>query len=340
VIWEAVSAIGCLAGYKKKSRRESLRIVRSAAVWLTVAAPALHGQELEPRTYANTPVGLNFLIAGYGHLEGGVAIDPALPIENTQVEVHSVAFAYVRSLGFLGKSAKFDVVLPYAGASVSATALGLLRERDVLGLADPRARFSVNFYGAPALSLEDFKNYQQDIIIGASLEVTAPGGQYDAGKLLNLGTNRWSVKPEIGVSKHLGPVMLELAGGARFYTDNDDFFGGRFREQEPIYSVRGHLIYSFSHGIWAALDGTFYTGGQITVDGVKRNNRQKNTRLGAASESPELNQAVFQHKRFHSCRHRFRCGRDCLVIPIRRRALMNVPIKERPMMNAVLPTTY
>ena len=286
MIWEAVSAIGCLAGYKKKSRRESLRIVRFAAVWFAVTAPASHGQELEPRTYANTPVGLNFLIAGYGHLEGGVVIDPALPIEDTQVEVHSTVFAYVRSLDFLGKSAKFDVVLPYAWASVSATALGQLRERNVSGLADPRARFSVNFYGAPALSLEDFNNYQQDAIIGASLEVTAPGGQYDAGRLLNLGTNRWSVKPEVGVSRHLGPVMLELAGGIRFYTDNDDFFGGRLREQDPIYSVRGHLIYNFSNGIWAALDGTFYTGGQIAVDGVKRDNRQENTRLGATVALP------------------------------------------------------
>ncbi|WP_027157993.1 transporter [Methylobacter luteus] len=261
-------------------------MVRFAAVCLAVMASDLHGQELEPRTYANTPVGLNFLIAGYGHLEGGVAIDPALPIENTQVEVHSAAFAYVRSLDFLGKSAKFDVVLPYAWASVSATALGQLRERDVSGLADPRARFSVNLYGAPALSLEDFKNYQQDTIIGASLEVTAPGGQYDAGKLLNLGTNRWSVKPEVGISKNLGPVTLELIGGVRFYTDNDDFFGGKVREQDPIYSMRGHLIYSFSHGIWAALDGTFYTGGQTTVDGIKRNNRLENTRLGATLALP------------------------------------------------------
>jgi hypothetical protein len=271
---------------QKNCRLDGLRIVRFAAASLAVVASGLHGQDLEPRTYANTPIGLNFLIAGYGHLEGGVATDPALPIENTQVEVHSTVFAYVHSLEVFGKSAKFDVVVPYAWASGSATAIGQFQEREVSGFADPRVRFSVNLYGAPALSLEDFKNYQQDTIVGASLEVTAPGGQYDADKLLNLGTNRWSVKPEIGVSKHLGPVTLELAGGVRFYTDNDDFFGGKVREQDPIYSVQGHLIYSFSHGIWAAMDATFYTGGQTTVDGVKGNNRLENTRLGATLALP------------------------------------------------------
>jgi hypothetical protein len=270
----------------KNCRLDGLRIVRFAAASLAAVASGLHGQDLEPRTYANTPIGLNFLIAGYGHLEGGVATDPALPIENTQVEVHSTVFAYVRSLEVFGKSTKFDVVVPYAWASGSATAIGQFREREVSGFADPRVRFSVNLYGAPVLSLEDFKNYQQDTIVGASLEVTAPGGQYDADKLLNLGTNRWSVKPEVGISKHLGLVTLELAGGVRFYTDNDDFFGGKVREQDPIYSVQGHLIYSFSHGIWAAMDATFYTGGQTTVDGVKGNNRLENTRLGATLALP------------------------------------------------------
>lgn len=267
-------------------RHGGLGLVRFAVALLALVALAAKGQEIEPRAYTNAPVGLNFLIAGYNYMTGGVATDPALPIENTDVELHATFFAYARSLDFFGKSAKFDVVQPYAWASGSATAKGRFGEREVSGPADTRFRFSVNLYGAPALSMKDFANYRQDTIVGASVEVTAPSGQYDGDHLLNIGTNRWSIKPEIGVSKSLGRLTLELAGGIRFYTENDDFFGGRAREQDPLYSLQGHLTYSFGHGIWAAVDGTFYTGGRTTLDGVKNNDKLENSRAGATLSLP------------------------------------------------------
>ena len=155
-------------------------------------------------------------------------------------------------------SGKFDVTLPYAGASGSAELDGQFRERDLSGFGDPRLRFSVNFYGAPALSLEEFADYRQDLIIGASLRVSVPAGQYDPDKLLNIGTNRWAIRPELGISKALGPLTLELAAGVSFYTDNDDFFGGQTRAQDPLFSVRGHAIYNFRSGIWIAVDGCAY----------------------------------------------------------------------------------
>jgi hypothetical protein len=241
---------------------------------------------LEPRTYANTPVGMNFLVAGYGYTAGGVATDPALPIDNTQIELHSGVLAYARAIDVYGKSAKFDVILPYASLQGSATVVGQERDREVAGLIDPRFHFSMNFFGAPALSLEEFAKYEQDTIVGANIEVTAPGGQYDASKLVNLGTNRWSIKPELGVSKRMGPITLELASGIRFYTDNDDFFGGKLRSQDPVYSVQGHLIYLVTHGIWVAADATFYTGGQSRVDGNKNDDNLENSRAGVTLALP------------------------------------------------------
>lgn len=97
---------------------------------------------------------------------------------------------------------------------------------------------------------------------------------------MNIGTNRWSVKPELGISKALGPLTLDLAAGVTFYTDNDDFFGGYTRKQAPVYSVQGHLIYNFGRGVWGALGGTYYTGGRITFDGVEGNDLQESSRLG------------------------------------------------------------
>lgn len=248
------------------------------AAWVTTSTA--FAQDLEPRAYTNTPVGVNFLLAGYAYQEGDVATDPSLPLEDAQVHVHSTLVAYARSFGLFGKSAKVDVVVPYSWLSGSATFLGRPQERTVDGFADPRLRFSVNLYGAPALTLEDFASYQPDVIVGVSMQVAAPLGQYDSDKAVNIGSNRWAFRPEIGVSKALGPLTLELTPGVTFYTDNDEFLGERSRGQDPIYSVQAHAVYRFGNALWGALDGTYYGGGKTTIDGAESDDRQSNARLG------------------------------------------------------------
>src|SRR5262245_8316686 len=178
---------------------------------LAAASVDTHAQDLEPRAFANAPVGLNFLIGGYAYAKGTVGTDASVPLEDTEVKLNSAVLAYVRTLDLWGRSGKFDVILPYAWASGSTKLAGQPRKRDVSGLGDPRFRFSMLLYGGPALSLDEFRDFQPDVIIGTSLEVTPPLGQYDSDKLLNIGTNRWSFKPEVGISKTLGPLTLELA---------------------------------------------------------------------------------------------------------------------------------
>jgi Putative MetA-pathway of phenol degradation len=235
----------------------------------TIVAPegrAL-GQALEPRSYANTPVGINFVLLGYGHTDGDVGFDESSPIKDAKVRVDAGVAAYARSLDLWGLSGKFLAVVPFAETSGRATVAGQEFERNVFGLADPLLRMSVNFFGAPALSIADFPSYHQDLILGASLQVTVPLGQYNSSKLLNVGTNRWSIKPELGMSKAWGALTLELIPGITFFTTNHDFFGGKTLEQDPIYSLQGHLIYEFSPAFWAALNTTYYTGGRTTVNG-------------------------------------------------------------------------
>jgi hypothetical protein len=252
-----------------------------ALVAATIAVPgrSVHAQALEPRSYANTPVGINFLLLGYGYTEGDVAFDASSPIKDAKVHVHAGLLAYARSLDVWGLSGKVLAALPVAEASGSAKLKGQERDRDVLGLGDPLLRLSVNFFGAPALSMAEFPTYRQDVIVGASLQVTAPLGQYDSDKLLNIGTNRWSFKPELGVSKAWGPVILELIPAITFFTDNDDFLDGKTLEQAPIYSVQGHLIYEFARAFWASFNATYYTGGRTTIDGEK-GEQPENVRLG------------------------------------------------------------
>lgn len=246
----------------------------------SVATSPVCAQELEPRAYTNTPVGINFLLAGYGYQDGDVATDPSLPIEDAQVHIHTALVAYARSFGILGKSAKVDVVVPYSWLSGSATFRGQPEERTVDGFADPRFRLSVNLYGAPALTLEEFASYEQNVILGVSMQIMPPLGQYDSAKAVNIGSHRWAFKPEIGVSKGLGPLSFELAPSLTFYTDNDEFLGDKVRKQDPIYSVQGHAVYRFGNALWGSLDGTYYGGGKTTIDGAENDDRQSNARLG------------------------------------------------------------
>jgi hypothetical protein len=260
--------------------------MRALIAFLLLMASHAHAQELEPRAYGNAPVGLNFLIMGYGYSEGGVVADPSIPLTDASIHVHSTVLAYARSVDMWGRSGKFDVMLPYASLSGTADVAGQPREREVSGLGDPRLRISINLQGAPAMSLQQIAGYRQNLIVGASVQVWVPVGQYDSDKVVNIGTHRWAVKPELGISKASGPWTLELSGAAAFYQDNDDFLDGQTREQDPIYSVQGGITYSFRSGAWLAVSGTYYTGGRTTVDGKKGDDLQENSRLGMTLSLP------------------------------------------------------
>jgi hypothetical protein len=144
----------------------------------------------------------------------------------------------------------------------------------------------MNFVGAPALTAAEFKNYQQDLIVGMSLRVTAPLSQYEGDKLVNIGTNRWSFKPEIGFSKAIGPWTIELDPGIIFYTDNRDFFGGKTREVAPLYAVQSGLSYTFALSGWVALNAGYFKGGRTTVDDVESDVELQGSRFGGTLVLP------------------------------------------------------
>jgi hypothetical protein len=246
----------------------------------------LRSQELEPRAYANTPVGMNFVIGGYGYTEGDVLLESSSPVQDADISTHTAVAAHARSFNLLGDSAKVDVVLPYAWSSGKATYLGQPHHRDVNGFGDPALRLTWNFIGAPALTLAELRERPSDWIVGASFRVGVPLGQYDDDKLLNVGANRWSFKPELGVSKTWHRWTLEVATGVSFYTDNDEFLGTMTREQEPLIAAQAHVIYSFGSGIWAGLDGTFYAGGRTTLNGTINDDRQESSRVGLTVAMP------------------------------------------------------
>jgi hypothetical protein len=271
---------------RKNNMVNAFAVLALALYGLASNGTAVQAQSIEPRAYSNAPVGVNFLIGGYVYTRGGLAFDGSLPISDPSLVTSSAVLAYARTLDLWGMSGKFDATLPYTWLSGTADYRGQTVPRSVDGFANSAFRLSINLYGAPALPLKEFANWEQDLIIGVSLRVSAPWSQYDDNKLVNIGTNRLSFKPEIGISKAIGPWTLEGTAGATLYTDNNDFFGGNTLSQAPLYSLQGHLIYGFRSGIWASLDATYFVGGRTTVNGVLNSDLQQNWRLGATLVLP------------------------------------------------------
>ena len=269
-------------GTARSSRRRAIALALAAAGLADLA----FAQSIEPRSYSNAPVGASFLIVGTAVTEGGLSIDPAVPLTDADLETVSGVVGFARFFDFFGKSAKWDVIVPYTFLSGEALFNGEPVEREISGLADPALRLSVNFFGAPALTAEEFATYRQELIVGMSVQVTPPVGQYDDTRLVNIGMNRWTAKTELGVSRALSAWTVEGKAAATIFTDNDDFFGGRTREQDPIWSASGHAIYNFGRGQWASFDVAFFTGGETTLDGVDKQDLQRNWRAGATWAFP------------------------------------------------------
>jgi len=270
-------------------------IARLAALsaLLSLAHPLL-AQELNPRAYVITPVGLNAGSLAYSHQDGDVTVSGALPITGATANINVAAFGYYRSLSLFGRSANVAVGLPYGVGEFEGKVAEAPRSAHRSGLLDSFIRLSVNLYGGPAMGPADFKKWTQDVLIGVSLKVVAPTGQYDPSALINWGGNRWAFKPELGYSQRWGHWILDAYGGIWFFTENTEYFshnafnpGTNTLTQGPTPAFEGHISYDIRPRAWVSLDVNYWTGGETTVNGVaNKSSYQKNSRVGVTASFP------------------------------------------------------
>lgn len=260
-----------------------------ATLVLTLAAAlssSAAAQEMEPRAYSRAPIGTQFVLVTYAYQTGDVLTDASLPLRDVKVRLHSSAVGYGRTFALAGRQANLSFLVPY----IKGTASGTVFENDLSvnrsGLGDLRTRFSMNIVGSRALDQKEFAAYKPKTVIGASLTVVAPTGQYDPARLVNLSSHRWAFKPEIGLSRPLGRWTLESAGGAWLFTTNKNFFGGARREQRALLSIQGGAVYTIRRRMWASVNATYFRGGQTVVNGRVNEDRQANSRIGATYSLP------------------------------------------------------
>ena len=257
-------------------------LTRLSAALLLCSVGVVSAQELAPRAYWPAPNGTNVAVLAYQRNTGDIVIDPSLPITGVESEIDYLQVGYQRYFSLFGRTATAQVSLPFADGFTEGFVEGEFRQRTTTGLTDARLRLAVNLRGAPTMDAAGFQALRDDprIIVGASIVVQAPTGDYDGDRLINLGTNRWAIKPALGMIVPLHPTWLfEIEVGAWLFGDNDNFLG-ETREQEPIVSTEAHLIKRIRPGFWVSLDANYYTGGKTRIGADFSDDLQRNARAG------------------------------------------------------------
>src|SRR5271165_466243 len=274
---------------------QSFRKLALVAVIGLGAWNILCAQDLSPRAYVITPIHSNAITLTYNFYDGDINYNGALPVSGATGTYSVPIFSYYHAFSFFGRSANIVASLPYGVGNFQGTVTGAEKHLYRSGLLDSVYRISVNLKGGPAMPPQQFIKWRQKVLLGASLKVMAPTGQYDPTKLINWGTNRWSFKPEFGYSQRWrGNWIVDAYVGVWLFTTNNDFWsrnsyfeGTRSQSQSPIGSFEGHLSYDFKPRLWASLDGNFWFGGKTSLNGVQNSLTELyNSRLGGTVSVP------------------------------------------------------
>lgn len=266
------------------------------ALFLTccLLAPICRTQDLAPRAYLITPVHSNAVTLTYSFFDGSITFDGEVPITGATARFNVSVFNFSHSLNFFGRTANFLVSLPYSIGNFRGNVVGAETLAYRSGLLPASLRFSVNLKGGPAMNAQEFISWSQKTILGVSLKFVPLTGQYDPTKLINLGTNRWAFKPELGYSRRWDHWLLDGYGGAWFFTTNPEFFsrnqfspGTNTQSEAPIGSFEAHLSYDFKPRLWVSLDANYWFGGITSLNGVQSSGSlQRNSRVGLTASVP------------------------------------------------------
>jgi hypothetical protein len=257
------------------------------SILMAVCSLQVRGQELSPRAYFITPANANAITLIASFYTGGVDFNGTIPITGATGTYGIPIFSYYHSFGILGRSANVAGVLPYAVGHFQGSVLGSQMEIYRSGLMDTSFRLSVNLKGGPTMSAPRFAKWKQKTLLGASLKVIVPTGQYDGAKLVNWGINRWAFKPEFGYSQRWGRTMLDAYAGAWFYTKNPasySFPAPKPQTEAPVGAFEGHLSYDVKPRLWFSLDGNLWFGGVTSLSGIQNlKTRQTGSRVGVTA---------------------------------------------------------
>lgn len=267
-----------------------VRFVLALLVLFVALTARLGAQDLAPRAYVITPVHWNAVTLTYSFFDGGVNFNGTIPVTGATGAYNVSIISYYHSMSFFGRSANITAALPYGVGTFQGNVAGQHMAIYRSGLLDSTYRFSVNLMGGPAMQAKEWAKWKQKRLLGLSLKVLAPTGQYSSTKLVNWGAHRWAFKPELGYSESWGHWVVDAYAGAWFYTANSAFYDGPVsmpQSEAPIISLEGHLSYDVKPRLWLSLDGNFWRGGITSLSGIQNlETKQTGSRIGGTVSFP------------------------------------------------------
>jgi len=239
-----------------------------------------------PRMYWNAPVGTNILQAYFWTVSGNsVGQEMVQNNNNFDTDINVGILGYNRIFDVAGHSAILTGVL--SAGKVSGSFLG----NDIKssnGLGDLYLQGVVNLFGAPALSAKEFANYKQDTVLSLLVGVTAPTGDYESDRALNMGANRWNVRVALPFVQTIGDwtpgniTTFEMIPSVWFYGNNDNTFGQNL-SQDPTYTLEAHITQDITTALFVSLDYFIQNVGDSKLDGVDNGGSNTSDSLGVTA---------------------------------------------------------
>jgi len=231
--------------------------------------------------FDNTPVGTSQLELSYAYANANASIDTSLIVSGAKFHLDQGTVNYTRYFGLMRHLIFVEGSVPLAHLSGSIAETNV--RGAISGAGDSTYSIAALLKGGPALSARQFQGYRPTTAMAISLTVNAPTGQYNPNILLNLGSGRWSFKPELAISHPFGPEnkwQCDVYAHAYFFSDNTSYRGKEILRQDPLPGLEGHISYSVLDRLWVSTDFLYAFRGTTFVNGVDQNDAQETVFLG------------------------------------------------------------
>jgi hypothetical protein len=239
------------------------------------------------RLFLAVPVDSNIAIGTYNGSRSNTWLDEALTVPGTESRSQTGSFVYSRIMDVFGHTGGPGISIPYSGILTIDQTTGRVVQ-DASAMGDPALTFDVNFFGAPAMTAEQFRSFVPVTYSGLHLTLGTPWGSYDRNSRTNIGANRWSLKALVNysITNDGGQTWIDFYPSVRVFGDNQEYLGSKRLSQRPVYGVEAHYSATIAPRTWWSVGLIASAGGATKIDGTETGVSQETLKLALGAGFP------------------------------------------------------